>query len=186
MSLLWLALTGKSQLKLPVLNNAFSADIKVILKEYPGQFSDIMGTIIQENPQSIEYASKQQLSGAEASSIIQYSSGSKKVYSWQATMLTTEEYDEAAKKYKSLYSQLNNMAVKMKTGVTFYLKGKYASPTDEKKFNSSFLAFEKPDEPIRKMLLEISMQYLFPEWKVSLRIYEKERNDNERGNSIED
>ncbi len=186
MGLLWFALTSSAQLKLPAINHSFTADIKAIIKEYPGKFAAITGAIIQENPQTIEYASTQKLGGAEFSSITQYASGSKKKYSWQATMLTTEEYEEAAKKYKNLYSLLNNMAVKMKTGVTFYLKGRYTPPTDEKKFSSSFLTFEKPDEPLRKMLLEVSLQYLFPEWKLSLRIYEKEREDDERGSPVED
>jgi hypothetical protein len=32
-----------------------------------------------------------------------------------------------------------------------------------------------------KLKIEASMQYEFPEWKVSLVVYEKEREDKDRG-----
>ncbi|HMR92621.1 MAG TPA: hypothetical protein PKC69_09910 [Chitinophagaceae bacterium] len=168
-----------SQLNLSKTIGSFGADIKKIIREYPHQFGPLLGRVIRENPQTTEYECTQELSGAEEMFITRHSGGTKKVYSWQAVMLVTEDYEEAAKKYKSLYAQLNNMAVKIHTGVTFYLKGKYAAPTDEKRFSISPLAFEKPDQAISKLRMEVSMQYLFPEWKVSIKIFEQEKGDDE-------
>jgi hypothetical protein len=96
-------------------------------------------------------------------------------------MLTTENFEEAKKKFRSLFSMFNHMAVKMDYGDTFYLSGKYDEPTEEKNFASTILTFEKADQLTRKMKLEVSMQYEMLEWKVRVLIYEKEREDNERG-----
>ena len=170
-------------------NNAsgsFTNDLKKIIKEYPHQFAPLLGNVIRENPQTVEYECTQSLSGAEQSVITKHSGGAKKVYSWQATMLTTDDYEAAAKKYRQLYTALNNLAVKMHTGVTFYLKGKYALPTEEKRFSISLMAFEKPDLPISRLRIEVSMQYLFPEWKVAIKIFEQEREDDEPAYIMED
>ena len=37
-----------------------------------------------------------------------------------------------------------------------------------------------------KLKIEAGLQYYFPEWKVTLTVYEKEREDTERGEIEED
>jgi hypothetical protein len=170
-----------AQLKIPVAN-AFVADMKKVIREYPHQFTALQGEVIEQNPQTVNYSCTVAVAGAEQATITKYSSGlQKQVYSWQALMLTTESFEEAKKKFRSLYTQFNNMAVKMDYGVTFYLKGKYEEPVEEKNFTSSLLSFEHSDEITHKMKIEISMQYELMEWKVRVLIYDHERNDDERG-----
>ena len=101
-------------------------------------------------------------------------------------MLTTDDFEEAKKKYRTLFTRLNHLPVKMDYGVTFYLKGKYAEPVEEKNFSSSVLTFELADRITSKMRLEVSMQYELMEWKVRLLIYEREREDTESGDLMED
>jgi hypothetical protein len=170
-----------AQLKIPVAN-AFAADMKKVIREYPHQFTALQGEVIEENPQTVNYSCTVEVAGAEQATITKYSSGlQKQVYSWQALMLTTESFEEAKKKFRSLYTQFNNMAVKMDYGVTFYLKGKYEEPVEEKNFTSSILSFENSDQITHKMKVEIAMQYELMEWKVRVLIYDHERNDDERG-----
>lgn len=160
---------------------SFTNDIKKIIRDYPHQFTHLQGDVMNENPQTIDYDCNFLINGAETSMITRYSSGKKSIYSWQAVMLTTDDFEEAKKKFKSLYSQFNHMAVRMDYGDTFYLSGRYEAPVEEKKFASAVLTFEKADALTRKMKVEVSMQYELMEWKVKVLIYERDREDTERG-----
>lgn len=179
-----LTLSSYSQLRLP-LANALAIDIRKIIRDYPHQFGSLQGNIIEENPQATSYECTFKVTGAENSSITKYSSNKRKVYSWQALMLTTDDFEIAKKKFRALFSQFNQLGVKMDYGETFYLGGKYETPVEEKKFNSVILMFENPDRNTHRMKLEISMQYELLEWKVRVLIYEHERDDDEQGD-IED
>ena len=178
-ALLWaIASTSSAQLKLPVTDE-FASDMKKVIREYPHQFNKLQGDVIDEKPQATDYECTLSVAGAESSVITKYSSSSKPIYSWQGLMLTTEDFGEAKKKFKSLFTRFNNMAVKMDYGVTFYLKGKYIEPIEERNFTSAILSFELPDQITRKMKLEVTMQYEMMEWKVKVLIYERDREDDE-------
>lgn len=173
-----------SQLKLPGTKD-FTSDIKQVIREYPHNYEKLRGGVQMQSPQQTDYDCNLKISGAESVTISRYSADNREVYSWSAVMLTTEEYADARAKYKTLFSRFNNMGVKMNSGTTFYLKGKYVDPAEERKFTSSLFRFELPDRATRNMILELSMQYEFPEWKVKILIYERDRADDEQGEIIE-
>ncbi len=172
------------QLRLP-LANSLASDIRKVIRDYPHQFSSLLGAVIEENPQTTSYDCIFMVHGAKASTITKYSANNKKVYSWAALMLTTEDFEEAKEKFHSLYRQFNQLGVKMDYGETFYLGGRYEMPVEEKKFNTVTLKFEHPDRNTHKMRLEISMQYEMLEWKVSVLVFEHERDDDDRGEILE-
>jgi hypothetical protein len=155
--------------------------MRKVIREYPHQFLKLQGDVIDEKPQSVDYACTFKMAVAEESSITKYSSKNKEVYSWQSLMLTTDDFQTAKKKYHSLFNKLNNLGVKMDYGVTFYLKGKYVEPVEERNFTSAILSFELPDQLTQKMKLEVTMQYEMLEWKVRVLIYERDREDVEQG-----
>jgi hypothetical protein len=175
------SITTTAQLKLPVVNG-IGPDIKKVIQDYPNQFSNLKGEIINQNPQSIDYACNFKVNGAEEASITQYSANKKyPITSWQAVILTTDDFEEAQKKFKSLFNQLNNLATKMEEGVYLRLKGKYEQPVEEKKFTSVIFSVDNGSTTLKKLKVEISMQYELLEWKLKVLVYEKEREDNERG-----
>lgn len=96
-------------------------------------------------------------------------------------MLTTESFDEAKKKFKTLYTQLNNLSLG-----SMHLEGAYESPGEEKKFTSVLFSFSPADEPMEKLRIELVLESELMEWKVKVLIYDRDREDNERGDSIED
>ena len=170
---------ASAQLKLPI-GNAFRADVQKVVEDYPHQFASIRGPIVVTNPQTVEYSSLLTPQGVEASTVVQYSALSKDIYSWQATVLTTESYEEAQKKYKWLYQQLKGMNVKYVADL-YTLRGAYEQPSESRKFTTSVLTLQAPPTPLQKLKVEVSMDFEFPEWKVSLMVYEKEREDEEHG-----
>jgi hypothetical protein len=168
-----------------LVGNSLATDLKQVIRDYPHQFVHLRGDTIEETPQTASYECTLELPGAETSSITKYSAKKENIYSWQAIMLTTESFDEAKAKFKALYGQLNNLTVKMDYGETFYLKGKYVAPVEEKNFTSAVFSFQDADQLTYRMKVEVSMQYELLEWKVRLLIYDREREDTEQGEQVE-
>jgi len=176
---------GLSQLKPPVSNPGLKNDLQKVIADFNNGFNSIKGNVQFENPQTVEYASQVHLSGAEECVITQYT-GAKPIYSFQAVMLTTEDFEEASKKYKWLYSQLKGMTIKLNRDYTYSLTGDYDAPDEGKKFSSMIMRLLPSATQLPKLKVEVSMQYYFPEWKVNLLIYEREREDKDRGKKEED
>ena len=180
---LLLSISSHAQFKLPI-NNAFRSDVQKVVAEFPSQFASLRGDVLAKNPQTVEFASLVSIDKAESCTIMQYSAKSKPVYSWQALMLSTEDFAEAEKKYKWLFNQLRGMNVKYVVD-QYTLRGQYEMPAEERKFTISQLTVVNPPMALQKLKVEIAMQYEFPEWKVSLAVFEKERDDDERGDLID-
>ena len=177
-SSLFITFISFSQLKISN-NNSVRTDLQKIVADFPNNFNSVKGEVIQINPQTTEYASKVRIDNANCS-VTKYSSNEKKVYSWQATILSTENFDEATKKYKWLYEQLKGMNVTY--GAHQYsLKGNYQQPEEERKFSVSDFVLSNSGDALQKLRIEVSMQFEFPEWKVSMIVYQREREDNEGG-----
>lgn len=170
---------ASAQLKLPV-SSALRTDLQKIVSEYPHHFESIKGEIINQNPQTIEYASLLKLNEAQECMIVKYSSGQKPVYSWQALMFSSEDFEAASKKYKWLFNQVRGMNIYY-VHDQYTLKGSFEEATDSKKFTSSILEPASPPEPLERLKVEVTLLFEFPEWKVNLLVYEKEREDDERG-----
>ena len=170
-----------AQLRLPV-PNAFRTDVQKVVADFPSQFASLRGAVLMTNPQTVEYASLVQVSKAEACVITQYSSNIRPVYSLQAVMLRTEDFAEAQKRYKWIFTQLKGMNVKYVVD-QYTLQGAYEAPAEERKFTTSMLAIAHPPEALQKLRIEVSMHFEFPEWKVALTVFEKEKEDDEEAGS---
>jgi hypothetical protein len=189
LSVTFFAFSASSQFKnisshLP-LANGIRSDIQKVVADFPYRFQNIRGEVIDRSPQSIEYASKLKVGDLGQCSIVQYSSGDKAIYSWQALMLVTEDFESAAKKYKSLFQQLKGANVYYIKD-QYALKGEYDAAEESRKFATSTLTLAYPPAPLKKLRIDVSLQFEFPEWKVSLVVYEKEREDDEQGDIFGD
>ncbi|MEQ1675470.1 MAG: hypothetical protein ABL876_02140 [Chitinophagaceae bacterium] len=177
--------TGSAQLRLPGINGVGN-DVKKVIEDYPNRFINLMGEVIKENPQSTDYQCNFKVNGAEESFITRYSA-KKEVCSWEALMLTTENFEKAKQKFKSLFNQLQNLSVMVGEGKPFHLKGTYEAPAESKKFTSIVFSFEPENDTVKKMKVEILLQFIAPmEWKVRVLVYDKDREDDERGATKEE
>ncbi|HRF16703.1 MAG TPA: hypothetical protein PK977_00995, partial [Chitinophagaceae bacterium] len=80
------------------------------------------------------------------------------------------------------FNQLNNLSVRFADNKSLHLKGKFEEPKEEMKFTSVLFSPEPGQEFLKKLKVEITMQAVEPmEWKVKLLIYDREREDEERG-----
>ena len=176
---LLLAAKVPAQLKMNT-SASIAADVKKVVNDYPNSFSNLMGEVIISNPQSTEYLCNFKVNGAEKCFITKYASGPKPVVSWQAVMLTTEDFEEAKKKFKVFFTQLNNLAIG-----TARLKGDYVTPTEAGDFFNVVLELSPSEESTKKLRVEIVMEAELMEWKVKVMVYDRDRQDAERGPIIE-
>ena len=179
-SALLAGLAGQAQFKVPVTNNDLRINLQKVITDFPIHFATLRGDTLVNNPQTIEFASRLDFKGAMENSIVEYKS-SKPIYSWKALLMSTEEFEDAQKKYKWLYNQLKVMTVRLDGGYSFTFNGDYDAPDESRKFCSSVFKLTPNAVNMPKLKVEVSMQFEFPEWKVSLMVYEKEREDSERG-----
>lgn len=176
---------SNAQLKLSPANG-IGNDIKKVIDDYPNHFSNLLGELIIQNPQSADYQCNFKVRGAEETTITRYTSVFNNICSWQSLILTTEDFEKAKQKFKALFHQVNNLFVRTAGDAkNFQLKGTYTQPTEEKKFSSILFTITPEDKAIKKLKVELSLQYELMEWKVRVLVYDKEREDNEKGNTIE-
>ena len=174
-----------AQLKLPTVNGV-GHDVKKVIEDYPNRFINLMGEMLEENAQSIDYQCNFSVNGAEEAMVTRYSA-KKDVCSWQAVMLTTDNFEKAKQKFKALYNQLNNLSVTVGEVKNIHLKGTYEAPAEQNKFTAVLFSFDQSNEAIKKLKVEISLQFFAPmEWKVKVLVYDRERNDDERGKTVEE
>ena len=172
-----------AQQKLPI-DNSLRNDFQKIVTEYPLHFAGIRGGIVNQNPQTIEYRSEIKLRDAMECSIIKYSSGSKPIYSWQGVMFMSEDFEAASKKYRWIFNQLKGLNIYYVKD-QYTLQGSFEEPDESRKFSNSILEPVSPPGPLKKLKVEVALRFEFPEWKVNLLVYEKEREDDERGETEE-
>jgi hypothetical protein len=175
-----------AQIKLPpVSGTGIAPDVKKVVQDYPNRFRNLQGELLIEHPQSVDYACNFKVNGAVQATVTLYSSRQKEVCSWQALMLATEDFEGARKKFKGLFTELNNISIRMDNGSVFQLRGRYEEPVEEKKFTSSLFSFDTEDEAMKKLRVEIVMLYEPMEWKIKVLVYDRDREDNERGEITE-
>lgn len=174
-----------AQIKLPIVNNGVGSDVKKVIEDYPNRFINLMGEVKKLNEQSTDYYCNFKVNGAEETFVTRYSAKREGVVSWQALMMTTGEFDEAKKKFKSFYNQINNLSVSIDQK-SYRLKAEYKSPSEEMKFASILFSLDPVEEVTRKLKVELLLQYQAPlEWKIKILVYDREREDAERGNVVE-
>jgi hypothetical protein len=177
-------LNSQAQLKLPVTNNELRNNLSKIVTDLPAGFPSLKGAVINQNPQTVEYASLLKFNGAEENLITEYK-GSRSIYSWQAQLLSSEDFEEARKKYTWLCNQLKVMTITIGRDASYGLSGKFDPAMESKSFSSTVYHLTPAAAASPRIRIEAGIQFLFPEWKVQLTVYEKEREDNERGAIIE-
>jgi hypothetical protein len=170
-----------AQSKLPVLKFAvtITPDVLKVARDYYDHFFNIKGEKISETESTIEYKSKIVPQGALESTITQMRN-LQDVYSWQAIMLNTDDYDKAVTKYKQIYRQLNGASLVMNDGKTCKIRGPYDAPDDGRAFASSILEPDVPEKYLQRLKIEIGLNYNMPEWSVRILEYEKESDEDIR------
>jgi hypothetical protein len=163
-----------SQLKIGIAD-PFTADLKKIIASFPDHFHAYRGTVLVSNPQSTNYTCSMPINGIEEASITTYS-GKKEICSWQATVLTTENFDKAKQKFRNLFNQINNMSI----ASSVRMQGKYEGPVEENKFTSIVFTPSAEKGNWATIRMELLLEFNAPmEWKLKVLVYDMEKSDEE-------
>ena len=167
------------------IKNALQTDIAKVISDYPNGYKNIIGEQIIENPQSIEFESLVKVKDAIKCKLIKYSSNIKEIYSWEAEMIKTDDFDEASKKFSAIYNSLQHLAVNI-NGSTAVFKGDYIKPTEAIKFTTLVLDSGDNTPELKKLKLALVLETDMLDWVIKIQVYEKEREDKEKGSAIDE
>ncbi len=162
-------------------SNNTSASLEKVIQDYPNRFKNIKGEVIIQSPQQTEYQSKVQIPGSSSCIVTRYSSSKNDVYGWGCTLLKAEDFNSAKNKFKEVFEQIKNSIIKLHGEKPFILNGQYETPDEEKKFTTVIFELLPAVGEMKKLKIELSLQYEMSDWKVSLNVYDRNRNDNEPG-----
>jgi hypothetical protein len=167
------------------IKNAFQTDIAKVLSDYPNAFRNIIGDEIVQNPQSIEFECLVSVKDAIKCRLIKYSSNAKDIYSWEADMIKTDDFEAASKKFRALYNSLQHLSVNI-NGSNAVFKGDYIKPSESIKFTTVVLDAGDKTPELKKLKIALVLETEMLEWVIKIQVYEKQREDKEKGPAIDE
>ncbi len=166
------------------VKNSLQTDIAKVISDYPNGFKNISGDQLIENPQTIEFASRVEIKDAIKCRVIKYSSNTKEIFSWEADILRTDDFEEASKKFRSCFSSLQHLSVDI-NGLNAVFKGEYIKPSESIKFTTIvFDAGDKTPE-LENLKIALVLETEMLDWVIRIQVYEKQRDDKDRGPIID-
>ncbi|HEU5164805.1 MAG TPA: hypothetical protein VFU29_04655 [Chitinophagaceae bacterium] len=167
------------------IKNSLQPDIAKVISDYPNGYKNIIGEQIIENPQSKEFECLVTVKDAIKCKLIKYSSNTKDIYSWEAEMIKTDDFEEASKKFRIIYNSLQHLSVNM-NGNTAVFKGDYIKPSEAIKFTTIVLNPGAKTPELRKLKLALALESDMLNWVIKIQVYEKEREDKDKGLAIDE
>ena len=167
------------------IKNALQTDLAKVLSDYPNGFKNIIGEQIIENPQSIEFECLLSVKDAIKCKLVKYSSNVKEIYSWEAEMTKTDDFEAAAKKFRTIYNSLQHLSVNI-NGSTVVFKGDYIKPSEAIKFTTIVLDPGEKTPELKKLKIALTLEAEMLDWVIKIQVYEREREDKDRGPAIDE
>ena len=167
------------------VKNALQTDIVKVISDYPNGYKNIIGEQIIENPQSIEFECLVTVKDAIKCKLIKYSSNVKEIYSWEAEMMKTDDFETASKKFRAIYNSLQHLTVKI-NGNAAVFQGDYIKPSEAIKFTTVVLDAGDKVPELKKLKLALVLETEMLDWVIKIQVYEKEREDNAKGPAIDE
>jgi len=164
------------------IKNALQTDIAKVLSDYPNGFKNIIGDEILQNPQSIEFECLVTIKDAIKCRLVKYSSNVKDIYSWEADMIKTDDFETASNKFRAFYNSLQHLSVNI-NGTTAVFKGDYIKPSEDIKFTTIVLDAGDKSPELKKLKLALILEADMLEWEIKIQVYEQEREDKDRGST---
>ena len=158
--------------------NQTHTTLQKVINDYPNHFKNIKGEVLIENPQTTDYSSKVQIPGSVNTVITRYSSeDSTEIYSWKCVLLESDDFQTVTKKYREIFNQVKNSIIKLDGNKPFILNGTYVDPTEEKRYTATPFSLVPASGDLKKLKVELTLEYLVTEWKVSLLVYDQPDED---------
>ena len=166
------------------VKNSLQTDIAKVISDYPNGFKNISGEQLIENPQTTEFESRVEIKPASKCRVIKYSSNTKEIFSWEAEMLRSEDFEEASKQFRLLYNSLQHLSVNI-SGVNAVFKADYIQPSESIKFTTIVFHVTDKTPELDELKIALVLETEMLEWVIRIQVYEKQRDDKDRGPVID-
>jgi len=166
-----LSVSANAQMHLLNPNNDISNALSKVLADYPNQFVNIKGTMIDQDVQTTDYTCSVNIPNADSSVITQTGAEKDHVYSWKTVLLSTDDYNKAKLKFHEYYSRVKTASASI-GGNKITLHGDYEGPDDSKRFATVLLTPAPETGALKDVVVDLSMQYVLSIWQISVSVYE--------------
>ena len=174
----------KAQFRLPVVKtpNEISPVLEKVITDFPNDFSNIKGDVVEEQPSIINYACLLNMKGMQPGIISQYGYADEHAYSWKNVLLETSSFDEARIKFKQFYNNIKKTEASIEK-LEIRLNADYIEPEAFKPFNMIRFKLETMQDLVKDVTVELNMEYEMDEWKITVSVFHIEDADNSLTNN---
>ena len=162
-----------------VFANQTNGALEKVIQDYPNQFKNIKGDLLASNAREADYKSVVTIPGSESSTVTQYTGTDKHIVSWQAVLYSSNDFDKAEKKFKTLYSEITNTIVRMEGERPVILNGMYEAPNENRNLNTVAFDLLPATGPTRQLKVDLVLQKRDHHWIVVLCAYDKDGKEEE-------
>ena len=182
-ALMLFCVSVKAQFRLPVVKtpNEISPVLEKVITDFPNDFSNIKGDLLEEQPSIINYACLLNIKGMQPGIISQYGYAAEHAFSWNNVLLETSSFDEAKAKFKQFYANIKKTEASIEK-LEIRLNADYVEPEAFKTFNTIRFKLETMQDLVKDVTVELNMEYEMDEWKITVSVFHIE----DAGNSLTD
>ena len=172
--------SAKAQFKLPLkTTNKISPVLEKVITDFPNDFAHIKGDLIEEQPSIVNYSCRVNIKGMDSGIITQYGYEKEHSFSWENTLLVTDNFNDAKNKYKQFYNNIKKTVASIEH-LEIRLAADYIEPEEFKTFNIIRFKMETMQDLVKDVTVELNMQYEMDQWKITVSVFHVE----DAGNSI--
>lgn len=170
-------LTAEAQSMLRTVSHVagptLKSSVEHILKDYPNAFRNVMGAETVSNPEFTEFECTTPPTGAISAHFSKFNTPNGNVVSFEALMFRSEDFKAASAKYKAICNELKRGIINMGKHRPYIMDGTYNQPSEEKGFSETLYALMPSDDVVEKLKIVVTMEFVFPEWDVCIKMYDK-------------
>ena len=162
-----------------VFSNKTNMALEKVVKDFPNRFHNIKGDVIVQNAEAVEYKSTIQVPGATSCTVTKHIASNNENYSWSCTAFISRDFNMAKGKYKEIFEQIANTIIKVDGQKPFIISGQYRAPVEQRKLTAVVFELLPAVGEMKKLKIELDLQYVVSEWKVTLNVYDVDHKEDQ-------
>lgn len=157
-----------------VFSNKTNMALEKVIKDFPNRFHNIKGEMIVQHAQTTEYKSTIQVPGTSSCMVVRQIVSNSDAYSWNCSVFESRDFNLAKNRFKEIFDQIENTIIKVEGQKPFIVSGQYRIPIEQRKFTNIVFELLPAVGDMQKLKVELTLQYILSEWKVSLNVYDSD------------
>ena len=161
-----------------VFSNYTNSALQRVIEDYPNKFQNIKGEKIGAKGTYSEYKTTIEIPGAAPGIISLQGLPEKEQYSWKTALYSSDDFNHSKEKFRELFNHIKNTIVKINGLPPFILSGNYEMPVADKKSNTVAFQLLPSSGQWQQLKVELVLQQQGQEWKILLKVFDKDAVDN--------